>query len=219
MKYTFYYLVHIMAKVTSKFHENYKLSDLVPYERNNKEHSELQVTEIIKSIEENWFVNPIIVDEKNVILAGHGRRVAAERMGMEEVPVLVVEWMNDKQKKTFRIKANKLADMAWYNIENLKIEIEELNDDSLKDLFVDEIDFSKEDIDITREHTDWAVKESQADKDYDFSKKTIQEIKLTFSPQDYVDFLTNIEQLMEAWYEEDLTLIVMKAVSAANWQD
>lgn len=208
-----------MAKkqeITKELIENYALDGLVPYDKNNKEHSDLQVSEIVKSIQENWFLDPIIADEKGVILAGHWRRLACIELGMKEVPVLVVTGLTDDQKKKFRIKSNRLADMAWYNIENLKLELDELGDISLKELFVDIIDFEVDLWTPTGEHTDDTHTDTQVDRNYDFSEKSLQEIKLIFSPVEYTNFLETCEQLLEKDYGTDITTIVTKAVLEAN---
>ena len=76
--------------ITKEYIEDYDLSILIPYANNNKEHSEEQVDEIIQSIEENGFNDPIIVDEDNIILSGHGRRLAAIKMGRLYVPTIII---------------------------------------------------------------------------------------------------------------------------------
>jgi len=66
-----------------------KLDTLVPYERNTKIHSE-NIDDIIKSIERNEYITPILIDEENIILAGHGRKLALEKMGVDEEEVIKV---------------------------------------------------------------------------------------------------------------------------------
>ena len=68
-----------------------ELNKLIPYEKNNKIHKDKNISEIVKSIQANTYVNPIIVDENYIILAGHGRKLALDKMQVKEAEVLIVE--------------------------------------------------------------------------------------------------------------------------------
>src|SRR4051794_2472244 len=82
---------------------------LVPYDKNPRLHSEDQVRQIASSIQEFGFVNPIIVDKDLNVIAGHGRLMAANLLGMEEVPVLVVEHLTEQQRRAYIIADNRIA--------------------------------------------------------------------------------------------------------------
>ena len=110
---------------------------LIPYQFNNKIHPDDQINAIINSITECGFRSPILIDEHNIILAGHGRWIASKKMWLTQVPVLKFTDLTDTQKKKYRILDNKLAELADRDIENLKIELAELNDPELNDLFDD----------------------------------------------------------------------------------
>ncbi|HMY80561.1 MAG TPA: ParB/Srx family N-terminal domain-containing protein, partial [Candidatus Absconditabacterales bacterium] len=110
---------------------------LIPYQFNNKIHPDDQINAIINSITECGFRSPILIDEHNIILAGHGRWIASKKMGLTQVPVLKFTDLTEIQKKKYRILDNKLAELADRDIENLKIELAELNDPELNDLFDD----------------------------------------------------------------------------------
>ena len=112
-----------------------KLENLVPYEFNNKKHSKKQIDLIINSIKENEYINPIIIDENNIILSWHWRLEALKQLWYKETEVIKVEWLTENQKKKYRILDNRLADLAEYDLENLKIDLEELEDNSLNELF------------------------------------------------------------------------------------
>lgn len=101
---------------------------LVPYARNSRTHSDEQVQQIIGSIKEFGFTNPILVDADGLIIAGHGRTMAAQRMGMKEVPCLRIGHLTDAQKKAYVIADNKLALNAGWDDEMLRIELADLQD-------------------------------------------------------------------------------------------
>lgn len=130
------------------------INELIPYEFNNKIHSEEQINKIANSINECGFRAPILVDEKNVILAWHGRLLGAKKLWLKEVPVIQYTDLTEKQKKKYRILDNRIADLSDYNIENLKVELEEIWDPELYDLFSDlwlempqdELDLENQDI-------------------------------------------------------------------------
>ncbi|MEI8396851.1 MAG: site-specific DNA-methyltransferase [Rhodospirillaceae bacterium] len=106
--------------------ETRPLDRLIPYARNARTHSDEQVAQIAGSLAEFGFNNPCLVDEQGVLIAGHGRVLAARRLGLETVPVIVLAHLSEAQKKAFRIADNKLALNAGWNDELLRLEIEEL---------------------------------------------------------------------------------------------
>jgi len=111
--------------------EELKLVDidkLVPYARNSRTHSPEQIKQIQASIREFGFVNPVLIDGKFNIIAGHGRVLAAKSEGLEEVPCVLVEHLTEAQKKAYILADNKLALNAGWDTEMLKIEIGELKE-------------------------------------------------------------------------------------------
>lgn len=110
---------------------------LIPYEKNNKIHNEDQVKKIARSIREIGFRSPILVDENRVILAGHWRTAAAIKAKLKEVPVVQYTDLTEEQKKKFRILDNRLGDLAEYDLDNLKEELKEIDDQWLTDMFKD----------------------------------------------------------------------------------
>lgn len=90
-----------------------RIDELKPYDRNSKKHPKEQIERIQKSIEEFGFTNPILIDENNKILAGHGRVLAAKKSGFQLVPTLLIEGLNETQKKAYIIADNKLTESAW----------------------------------------------------------------------------------------------------------
>jgi len=107
-------------------------ADLIPYINNSRTHSESQIKQVAASINEFGFTNPIIIDEGNTILAGHGRLQAAQLLGMDKVPTQSVEGWSEAKKKAYIIADNKLALNAGWDFELLKIEL-----DTIKNLDFD----------------------------------------------------------------------------------
>ncbi len=101
--------------------------DLVPYVGNVRTHTPEQVKEIANSIQEFGFTNPILLDESGGIIAGHGRVMAAESLGMETVPTITLSHLSDAQKRAYRIADNQLALNAGWNDELLADELRALN--------------------------------------------------------------------------------------------
>ena len=101
-------------------------AELIPYARNARTHSDEQVAQIAASITEFGFVNPVLVDEDNVIIAGHGRLLAASRLGMETVPVIRLGHLSETQRRALVIADNRLAEAAGWDEEMLAIELQAL---------------------------------------------------------------------------------------------
>lgn len=100
--------------------------DLIPYARNARMHDEMQITQIASSIKEFGFNNPVLIDAENGIIAGHGRVMAAHKLGMDTVPCIRLGHLSETQKKAYILADNKLALNSTWDDEMLKIEIEEL---------------------------------------------------------------------------------------------
>ena len=106
--------------------ERWPIERLVPYERNARTHSAEQVAQIAASIQEFGFTAPILVDGKDGILAGHGRLAAAQRLGLKEVPVVVLDHLTPTQRRAYVLADNKLALNAGWDEDLLKTELGEL---------------------------------------------------------------------------------------------
>lgn len=119
-----------MSSVTSTHRplriENRNIDDLVPYERNSKIHDKKQVKQIAASIQEFGFNVPVLIDEQNRIIAGHGRVLAAKQLGMAEVPTIAIDHLTDAQRRAFIIADNKLTENSSWNNEMLALEFKEL---------------------------------------------------------------------------------------------
>ena len=105
-----------------------KISDLIPYE-NNPRKNDIAVDAVMASIKEFKFRVPIIIDKNGVIVAGHTRLKAAQKLGLKTVPCIVADDLTPEQVKAFRLADNKVGELAGWDFEKLDLELEELDFD------------------------------------------------------------------------------------------
>ena len=110
--------------------ERWPLARLIPHARNARTHSEAQVAQIAGSIAEFGFVNPVLVGADGVIVAGHGRVMAARKLGLTEAPVIVLAHLTPTQRRALMIADNQIASQAGWNDEMLAAELAALKDDN-----------------------------------------------------------------------------------------
>jgi DNA modification methylase len=103
------------------------IDSLIPYANNARKHDENQIKQIASSIKEFGFNNPVLIDKDNGIIAGHGRVLAAQRLGWTEVPTIALEHLTETQKKAFILADNRIAMNSSWDNELLAIELEALN--------------------------------------------------------------------------------------------
>ncbi len=108
--------------------ERRAVEKLIPYARNSRTHSDAQVAQIAASIKEWGWTTPILIDETEQVIAGHGRLMAARKLGMAEVPVIVAAGWTDAQKRAYVIADNKLALNAGWDNELLALELGDIGD-------------------------------------------------------------------------------------------
>lgn len=99
---------------------------LAPYKNNPRTHTKKQINQIAKSIKEFGFINPMLVDDTGTIIAGHGRLEAIQQLGIKQVPVIRLNHLTEAQRKAYAIADNKLAELAGWDENLLKIEFESL---------------------------------------------------------------------------------------------
>ncbi|CAJ0692348.1 MULTISPECIES: site-specific DNA-methyltransferase [Ralstonia] len=109
--------------------ERWPTAKLVPYARNARTHSDAQVAQIAASIAEFGFTNPILAGSDGVIVAGHGRLAAAQKLGLEMVPVVVLDHLTPTQRRALVIADNRIAENAGWDDELLRVELEALQDE------------------------------------------------------------------------------------------
>lgn len=117
---------------------------MLRYAKNSRTHSDEQVDQLVNSIREFGFTNPVLIDEKNELIAGHGRLAAAEILELDKVPAIRLSNLSEKQKKAYRIADNKLALNAGWDMQLLAEEVKELMDD---DFDIDLLGFNGAELD------------------------------------------------------------------------
>lgn len=108
--------------------ETIQIDALIPYARNSRTHSDAQVAQIAASIKEFGFTNPVLIDGDGGIIAGHGRVLAARKLGMSEVPCIRLGHLTDAQKRAYVIADNRLALNSGWDTEMLKVEFADLQE-------------------------------------------------------------------------------------------
>lgn len=121
-----------------------KVSELLPYARNARTHSDAQVSQLAASIKEFGFNNPVAIDADGMILCGHGRVMAAQKLGLTEVPTVCLSHLSSTQKKAYILADNKLALNAGWDNDMLKVELEDLK---FSNFDLDLVGFSTEELD------------------------------------------------------------------------
>ena len=130
---------------------------LIPYAKNARTHSDEQVAQIAGSIKEFGFNNPILVDKDNSVIAGHGRLMAARKLGMDKVPVVELQHLTESQRKAYVLADNRIALNSGWDTSMLSLELQDLKDDidlSLLGFDPDELDALLNPIEETKGLTD-----------------------------------------------------------------
>lgn len=148
-----------MAKIADV--QEVSLEKLRPYERNAKIHDENQVEKIAESIKEFGFISPCLIDEENNIIAGHGRVMAAKKLGLETVPCVYIEGLTEAQRRVYILADNKLTEMGGWDKELISSELEGISslgfDIGLTGFSIDDILFDE---DMGAEYVDDEIEET-----------------------------------------------------------
>ena len=161
--------------------EKVAIESLIPYVNNAREHSEEQVDQIAASIKKFKFNNPVLIDQTSGILAGHGRVLAAKKLGLSLVPCIRLDHLTETEKKAYILADNQIALNSTYNYELVHQELQELAklefDTSLTGFDLD---------DLTVKPVDYSVLETADDvKIQELERSARRAIEITFSIEDY----------------------------------
>lgn len=169
------------------------IDDLIPYARNSRQHSDLQIAQLAGMIKEFGFKQPILVDGDNGIIAGHGRVLAARKLGMTDIPTIEVSDLSETQKKAFIIADNKIALNSTWDQDLLKLEIEELQGAGFD---LDILAFDPSEIQFNT--IDYSVLDGEDDINEqldDMAQGVRKAIQIEFEPQDYEE----AQELVKYW--------------------
>lgn len=145
--------------------EKIPTENLIPYARNAKKHDAAQVSKLAGSIREFGFNNPVLIDKDNGIIAGHGRVMAAQQLGLADVPCIRLGHLTDNQRKAYILADNRLAEVnSGWDEELLKLEIADIDWGDIKGLSVDDFEFGEIDFKEDEAETSDADAEPQIDK-------------------------------------------------------
>ena len=113
-----------------------RLDEIKPYE-NNPRHNDNAVDAVANSIREFGFKVPLVVDSEGVIVAGHTRYKAAKKLGLDKVPCIIADDLTDEQVRAFRLADNKVGELATWDLDTLKVELDNIGDIDLSDMGFD----------------------------------------------------------------------------------
>jgi|TARA_B110001469_G_C9589051_1_gene292241 ParB-like chromosome segregation protein Spo0J len=176
--------------------EHLQVAELVPFINNSRTHSDEQVAQVAASIKEFGFTNPILIGSDNVIIAGHGRLLAARKLGTETVPCIRLAHLSEAQRRAYVIADNKLALNAGWDDELLSLELGELEN---MDFDLSLIGFSEYELGalLNSNDLDYSDKNKELDLD-DFNDEMQMKFNLSKEQYDFIsDRLSNINDSKE----------------------
>lgn len=159
--------------------EVWPIDRLVPYQKNSRTHSQLQVQQIARSIQRFGFTNPILVDSEDGILAGHGRLAAARDLGLREVPVIVLDHLSQAERRAYLIADNQLALNAGWDTAVLQQEIAAL---SLADFELDVLGFDLDELNSILDGDFGTEEQEEEEADESFDRG--QPLAIILEPQE-----------------------------------
>ena len=175
--------------------EKWKISKLIPYARNARTHSDEQVGQIAASSKEWGWTTPVLVDEQGGIIAGHGRTLAAQKLGITDVPVMVAKGWSDAKKRAYVLADNKLALNAGWDNEMLALELGEIGELGFN---VELIGFDPSELNFTA--VDYSVLDNEdIDEQLDEMANGVRKaIQIEFEPDHYEE----AQELVSFWRNE-----------------
>jgi hypothetical protein len=163
---------------------------LKPYENNPRQHSEAQLDRLVRSIKEFGFTNPILIDDDCNVIAGHGRLLAAELMGLAQVPTITLGHLTAEQRRAYVIADNQLALNSTWDDDVLQAELQALGEAGF-DLTLlgwgDDLPTFGEDIDLS------ALDDMDDDPTAELADGVMKAIQIEFRPEDYEEAKALVE--------------------------
>ena len=192
-------------------------SKIIPYPDNPKLHSDEQIAILAGRIKIECFNQPIVVDTDHVVVKGHGRRLAAIKLGLEQVPVVILEGMDKSEIKAARLADNKISDLTGYDESVLSVETE-----GIKDLGLDLLDLGFIDLEIMSMDID-SIGEA-ADDEADnpkhmaenlegFLDAQVKKISFIIPNESYDELVAGLNELQERYEFKNHTDVIMRLVN------
>jgi len=167
--------------VAPEFIDQTPIDELVPYENNPRTHSAIQLERLVNSLKEFGFTNPILIDEDNNVIAGHGRLEAAKIVGLKTVPTITLSHLSEDQRRAYVIADNQLALNSGWDDDLLQSELQALGDAGF--------DLSLlgwgDDIPSFAEEPDYSALDDLDDPTNDLAEGVMKAIQIEFRSEDY----------------------------------
>ena len=157
------------------------ISDLNPYANNPRTHSDAQIERLTLSLKEFGFTNPVLIDDSNNVIAGHGRLLAAQALNLTTVPTITLDHLTDDQRRAYVIADNQLALTSGWNDDLLQSELEALGDNGF-DLSI--LGWG-DDIPTFSEDPDYSALDDLEDPTETLADGVMKAIQIEFRPEDY----------------------------------
>lgn len=181
-----------------------KVSELKPYENNVKKHDEEQIDQIIKSIKEFGFKQNLVVDENNVIVIGHGRYFASQKMGLEVVPCVRTTGLTEEQIKALRIADNKLTEKGIWDNDALSEELKSISES----INMTDFGFGDFELEILTGEFEPEPFDEEEIKEYQREDKELLErrriiISYTDEQEDFIKSLLGVDEIKKVVYDAE----------------
>jgi ParB-like chromosome segregation protein Spo0J len=179
--------------------ESVLVEALIPYARNARKHSDEQVAQLAASIREFGFNNPVLVDRDNGIIAGHGRVLAARKLGLEAVPCLRLDHLTETQRKAYILADNRLAELGGgWDEEMLKLEIEQLQELKFDINFTG---FNESEVDALLNQIDETTNTEKGKNPLEKLDKYLESetkvISISFESDEFISVINRLDRIME----------------------
>jgi hypothetical protein len=189
--------------------ERRAVAELIPYARNARTHSDAQVAQIAASVVEWGWTTPVLVDEAGGIIAGHGRVLAARKLGLADVPVMVASGWSEAQKRAYVLADNQLALNAGWDMDSLRVELQGIQDleFSLDLAGFDPSQLANIFLEVREGHTD-AAEEWEGMPEYEGLDPCYKKVVVNFdTEEDFQSFFRLLNQkctdkTKSVWYPE-----------------
>jgi ParB-like chromosome segregation protein Spo0J len=175
-----------------------KVIDLIPYVNNSRTHSDEQINQVASSIKEFGFTNPILIDDDNGVIAGHGRLMASKKLNLDEVPCIILKGLTEAQKKAYVIADNKIGLNSDWNYEKLSLELEGLGE---LDFDIDLLGFSEIELEtILPDDIDLSILDELDDEEVEDLESNVKKaIQIEFEAEHY----EQAKELISYWRGKD----------------